>query len=164
MKSCLAGYRETTDFKAAVKSAILAEDLVGKAHRQGGEIRINRHGHQRRIEKVAIDEVRRQLKPGKLENAKSFDELYDRVYKICRDIHGIGPLYIYDAALRIGARLKLNPSRVYLHAGALDGAKALGMEVKNSPLPVAAFKAPIQKLKPHEIEDFLCIFKNHLSR
>jgi len=163
MKSSLAGYRETTDFQAAVKMAIRAKDLVGNDHRQAGAFRIKRHSHQYRIEKVAIDSVLSKLKPSKLENVKSFDDLYARVYKICSDVHGIGPLYIYDAALRIGACLNLEPKQVYLHAGALTGAKALGIVVKRKIISVTAFPAPIQKLKPHEIEDFLCIYKDKLA-
>lgn len=37
------------------------------------------------------------------------------------------------------------------------------MRLFREALPVSAFPKEIQKLKPHEIEDFLCIFKEELK-
>ncbi|MEK7411500.1 MAG: hypothetical protein AAB327_09000, partial [Actinomycetota bacterium] len=37
----------------------------------------------------------------------------------------LGPLYVYDTALRIGAKKGQMPKVVYLHAGTREGAKKL---------------------------------------
>ena len=163
LRSLLEGYRELGDFKKAVDHAIDAKELVGKSYDQLAKFSGKRHGHQRRIEKDAITVVQQVLIPKKLKGMKSFEDLHAHVTATCSGIKGIGQLYIYDAALRIGAALGLSPELVYLHAGTKMGVKALGLNAKNSSLPVNAFPKPIQKLKPHEIEDFLCIFKDEFS-
>src|SRR5256885_15817936 len=53
---------------------------------------------------------------------RDFDALIDVVGAPLRGIKGLGPLYIYDTALRIGYRLRLLPQRAYLHAGTRAGA------------------------------------------
>jgi len=163
LRSLLEGYRELGDFKKVVEHAIDAKELVGKSYDQLAKFSGKRHGHQRRIEKDAITVVQQVLIPKKLKGMKSFEELHAHVTATCSGIKGIGQLYIYDAALRIGAALGLSPELVYLHAGTKMGVRALGLNAKNSSLPVNAFPKPIQKLKPHEIEDFLCIFKEELK-
>jgi hypothetical protein len=163
LRSLLEGYRELGDFKKAVEHAIDAKELVGSSYGQLAKFSGKRHGHQRRIEKDALTVVQQVLIPKKLKGMKSFDELHAHVTATCLGIKGIGQLYIYDAALRIGAALDLSPELVHLHAGTKKGVKALGLNAKNSSLPVNAFPKAIQKLKPHEIEDFLCIFKDELK-
>lgn len=165
LRSLLKGYRELEDFKMAVDHAIDAKELVGKSYDQLAKFRGKRHGHQRRIKKDAIEAVRQALILKKVKNTKSFEELHAYVTATCSGINGIGELYIYDAALRIGAALGLSPELVYLHAGTKMGAKALGLDYKKSPQAVKDLLAnasvkPIHKLIPHEIEDFLCIFKD----
>lgn len=163
LRSLLKGYRELEDFKMAVDHAIDAKELVGKSYDQLAKFRGKRHGHQRRIKKDAIAAVSKVLLPKKLKSMISFEELHAYVSDTCRCINGIGELYIYDAALRIGVSMDLKPELVYLHAGTKIGVRALGLSAKDSSLPVNAFPKPIQKLKPHEIEDFLCIFKEELK-
>lgn len=163
LRSLLEGYRELEDFKKAVDHAIDAKELVGKSYDPLAKFSGKRHGHQRRIKKDAIEAVRQALILKKVKNTKSFEELHAYVTATCSGINGIGELYIYDAALRIGASLELKPELVYLHAGTKIGVRALGLSAKNSSLPVNAFPKPIQKLEPHEIEDFLCIYKEELK-
>lgn len=74
-------------------------------------------------------------------------------------IHDIGPLTIYDTALRIGAFLRLEPAVVYLHRGTREGAKAIGENHRSECLDVRELPRPFQRLKPYEIEDCLCIYK-----
>jgi hypothetical protein len=163
LRSLLEGYRELGDFKKVVEHAIVAKQLVGKSYDQLAKFSGKRHGHQRRIKRDAIDAVSKVMVPKKLKGMKSFEELHSYVTATCLVIKGIGELYIYDAALRIGAALGLSPELVHLHAGTKMGVRALGLNSKNSSLPVKVFPKPIQKLKPYEIEDFLCIFKDELK-
>lgn len=167
LRSLLEGYRLQDDLVAAVKSAALAEDLVGKSYRKEWDGKVKRHGHQRRIKRAVLEKAKRTLsaRPNieKLKSCKSFEEIFDFVSRNCSQTLGLGPLYVYDTALRIGAFLKKLPKRVHLHAGALSGARALGFELKNSPILVSAFPNLMQQLAAHEIEDFLCIYKDDLK-
>jgi hypothetical protein len=58
-----------------------------------------------------------------------------------RPIPGIGELAVYDTALRIGARLGLEPAKVYLHAGTRAGAKALGLAYGGRTIELAELPA-----------------------
>ena len=97
-----------------------------------------------------------------LKSIATFDELYKAVEKL--RIKGIGDLTIYDTATMIGCPDEVYPDKVYLHAGAATGAKALGIEaqVVDKSVFVSLFPA-FDKLNPLQIEDFLCIYKSHLS-
>jgi predicted kinase len=75
----------------------------------------------------------------------------------------IGELYVYDTALRIGAKLNLFPARVYLHAGTRQGARALGLDARADALDMADLPREFHVLKPYEVEDVLCIFKSELA-
>jgi hypothetical protein len=168
LRSLLEGYRELNDLKAAINSAALAEDLVGKSYRKEGDGKVRRHGHQRRIKRSVLENARRVLaskaNTQKFKCCRSFEEIFELVARCCDQIPGTGPLYVYDTTLRIGAFTKKLPKLVHLQAGALLGARALGLDVKKSPLPVSDFPKVMQCLAPHEIEDFLCIYKETLSK
>ena len=62
--------------------------------------------------------------------------------------------------MRIGSYLGVFPQQVYLHAGTAEGAKALGIETNIGYLEVEDLHSILEQLEPHEIEDFLCIFKD----
>ena len=100
---------------------------------------------------------------GDLREAPSFDELHRVVREVGDRIHGIGVLAVYDTALRIGVKRGLLPTRVYLHRGPLSGAGALGIDRSYPVISISELPGPFANLKPHEIEDCLCIFKELLS-
>lgn len=135
----------------AVALAALAKSPAGK-----------RLSHQRRIPVAALQESQRRLRGaiGDLESASSFDDLHHLVGETIRDIRGIGPLTIYDTALRIGARLGLEPDRVYLHAGTRVGAKRLGLATFEGTIRIDETLVRFRRLKPREVEDVLCIYKD----
>ena len=89
-----------------------------------------RHYHQRRIPGAALEKSRERLlaELTALRGAKTFDELFKLVNTLIRPIPGIGELAVYDTALRIGACFKLEPEKVYVHAGTREGARALGFD------------------------------------
>ena len=119
-----------------------------------------RYSHQRRIRRAPMRQAYKYLSEALLsiENCKTFNELHELLRVAFLRIRGLGQLYTYDTALRIGFTLGIEPSAVYLHAGTRQGARAIGIRsskiVEVQDLPVA-----LQKLAPHEIENFLCIFK-----
>src|SRR6185503_10831870 len=92
---------------------------------------------------------------------RSFDALYDVTWSARPP--GVGPLTVYDTAVRIGNFLHLQPKTVYLHAGARDGARALGPDLYARTLAKDALPIEMQCLTPDEIEDCLCIFKRRFK-
>jgi hypothetical protein len=147
-------FRRLTD-EEAIATAALAKLPSGK-----------RHPHQYRIPRGALEESRRRLIDNieLLKRATTFDELIELVEQLSGSIHGIGQLTVYDTALRIGARLGLEPTRVYLHAGTRDGAKALlGCNGKVATLDVSELPTPLRNLRAREVEDLLCLYKDGLE-
>lgn len=105
--------------------------------------------------------------------------LYEYVEKAIRSCKNVGPLTVYDTAIRIGQNLNpvVEPQKfVYMPSdrGPLDGAlkyfKLIGMPqpklLKNpNRFDVTDFNlltSTPYSLTPFEIEDFLCVMHNHL--
>ena len=137
--------------KGAVSTAALAKKPSGK-----------RFDHQRRIPqnvlKLAEEKLLKNLK--QIQSTKDFDELYNLLKELLSEIKGIGELYIYDTALRIGAYLGYEPDKIYLHAGTLEGAKKLRVNTKHGYILKKDLPSEFNKLLPREIEDCLCIYKD----
>jgi hypothetical protein len=123
-----------------------------------------RYHHQCRIPLAALQTATAKLLRAPLLKAKDFDELLRVVARAIGPIQGIGALTVYDTALRIGAKLGLQPTRVYLHAGTRAGARILGLTWRAPYLEVAECPPELRVLAPHEIEDCLCIFKKRFRR
>src|SRR5260370_21958140 len=149
----LASFRDAHNFDSCVRQAGLARTRKGKLP------------HQYRI---PLDTLRRWAevllrKRESMCSCRSFEALFETVENGGRALPGIGELVVYDTALRIGAYLKLEPEEVFLHRGTREGAKALGFDggrrsIRPDELPIA-----FRRLKPHEIEDCLCIYKDDLK-
>jgi len=124
-----------------------------------------RLSHQRRIPAALLAECSRRLLAAarSLSHSRSFDQLHQHVQSIVGGIRGIGELYIYDTALRIGAKLGLEPTAIFLHAGTRDGAKALGFEPSRKTVSMSELPHALRALEPREIEDVLCIYKAQLA-
>lgn len=145
-------FRRLESIEAAVQVATACTDQHGK-----------RHSHQRRIPSHSLSRLQRRLGSTDLFRCSSFDELHDRIESAADDIHMIGPLTVYDVATRIGAYLRQYPKRVYLHAGTKAGARVFGLDVRRPTLEHSELPDEIQRLRPAECEDVLCIYKNHFS-
>jgi hypothetical protein len=91
---------------------------------------MNRKGkrcsHQRRLKKAALEQACRSLldESGPIEQAEDFDEQFMLIRAAVTPIPGIGELYMYDTASRVGAKLNMSPTKVYLHAGTRRGPSA----------------------------------------
>jgi len=138
----------------AIEQAALATNSQGK-----------RYSHQYRLKKTALEEARRILLMNSkaIAQSKSFDDLFSLVETKVGGITGIGELYTYDTSLRVGAKLGLLPTRVYLHAGTRKGARALGFKGRSRTLEVSELPSELRQLEPHEIEDVFCIFADDLK-
>lgn len=128
------------------------------------------HGHQCRISREAKQEAATKFTRLRHE-FKSFQDLFSDIESKYAGIKGLGPLAVYDAARRYGLMTdkKLVPKSIYLHSGALDGAKALGIPTRGRrSIDMADLPASLQKsLKPlteDEAEVFLCIYKDELGK
>ena len=91
-----------------------------------------------------------------------FDEFHDTLWAI--KPAGIGPLTTYDVAVRVGAYLRLEPDRIYLHTGARAGWEALvrGHEVSFR-VSRAAWPRALRELTADQAEDFLCTYRTALA-
>ncbi len=158
MKRYLRYYVQHT-LKDAIEIAARCKLYNGKYHR-----------HQRRIKKFLLNESATKLLgiQDKIKMCRDFEDLRSLVDNTIR-VKGIGDLTIYDISLRIGAKLGLYPQAIYLQAGVISGAKALGIYHKRESIPIKHIRIehipkPISsRLEPHEIEDFLCICKGELG-
>lgn len=137
----------------AVQLAALAKGPPGK-----------RFAHQRRIPARALESAAAILARAVEEMRKctNFEELIQLIEHNVGHVPNIGELYIYDTALRIGAKLGIEPEYVYLHAGTRKGAQALRIDLEGKAVRPAELPPAFQRLKPREIEDCLCIHKEQL--
>ena len=146
-------YADQKNPKRAVEKAALSKLPSGK-----------REPHQGRIPNHVLESATRKLLAANLVNCATFHQLHRLVNEKIGGIKGIGELAVYDIAHRIGAYLGLSPRYVYLHRGTREGARALGLDpgakfIKRSQLP-----KPFHRLRPYEIEDCFCIFKDELRK
>jgi hypothetical protein len=115
--------------------------------------------HQRRIPAAVLKAWTNELleNASAIRDAATFDELH------CgRKSHGIGSLTVYDTAQRIGGFLKLEPDRVYLHAGTRQGAKVFHPTNRNWVL-MSELPKPLLRLTPSETEDCLCLYRGEIK-
>jgi len=139
----------------AVRLAGLASGPYGKRFR-----------HQYRIPRAALQRASRALLRDlrRLGRCKSFEALFQQVHVSISRIPRIGPLMVYDTALRIGARLGLSPQQVYLHAGTRHGAEGLGLDRSQTSISLYELPPPLNGLTAEEAEDVLCIYAADLAR
>jgi hypothetical protein len=145
-------FKDCRSLRRAVEFAALCKLPGGK-----------RHPHQYRIPHTALAEAEGSLQAcaAAIRDCETFDQLHGLVRREIGGIAGIGVLTVYDVATRIGAHLGLAPERVYLHAGAAAGAKALGLGGANT-LGREGLPEAFHRLRAYEIEDCLCIYKKQL--
>lgn len=141
-------------FTETIEVSALCQDSAGK-----------RFSHQRRRSQATLIEARDILvsRSRQLQRCRSFQELHDAVNSLVVHVRDLGPLYSYDTAVHIGAKLGLMPDEVYLHSGTRKGARALGLPYRQPTLQISSLPIALHQLAGYEIEDFLCIFKNEFD-
>jgi hypothetical protein len=134
-------------------------ELAALAEGPDGKLR-----HQWRIPKSILTRWAQLLRARgpDLRRCPDFETLHAAV-KAAR-IRSIGTLTVYDTALRIGAKLGLEPAVVHLHAGTREGAKALGLNGSRQSISPRELPTAFRQLRPREIEDCLCIYADALAR
>jgi hypothetical protein len=134
-----------------IKNAAMAVNPNGKMN-----------NHQRRNGKEACEEGAMALAKYEVEikSAKSFEEVFVITEQIANGIDRLGPLWSYDTALRIGFAKDVYPSEIYVQSGVKKGVRKVmnGKLPRGRSLPKHMFPAPLQQLKPYQLENFLCIY------
>lgn len=162
----IARYRDRANDELAsfqmLNSLDEAIERAARAEVEGGK----KHDHQWRIPEAVLARAGKELlaKRAQISKCTDFNSLIELVETTAGSIRGFGELATYDTAVRIGARLRMEPEFVYLHRGTRKGAKALGLTSRGKYLKVGELSAEFTKLKPHEIEDCLCIYASELAR
>ena len=152
LQAQLRSFAEEATVLSAVSRAALARSPDGK-----------KYSHQHRLKLATLQEVQRRLLDLDLEGIRTFDELYNAIEGTVGSITGVGELMVYDTALRIGAKLGLEPERVYLHSGTRQGARVLRLRSKECSLAPTELPLALRALRPHEVEDCLCIYKGRFA-
>lgn len=151
--------RAELDFYANLRTKKDALVWASDAKRPDGK----RHNHQRRIPSAALRKLKARLLKRDLSRCTTFEQLHETIREAAEDVSGIGELTIYDTALRIGARLGVEPDFVYLHAGTRAGARALGLPTRSAFLQMEQLPTPLRRLSAREVEDCLCIYEEHFT-
>lgn len=139
------------NIESAIETAVFAKHPEYKKHPH--QFRLTHHSMRQTCQ--ALLRHARQIA-----SAKSFNEIHHLV-KDCA-AHEFGELATYDTAHRLGAYLKIEPDMVYLHCGTRWGAKALGLDISRGVLRLRELPDELRSLHASQIEDFLCIYKDHL--
>lgn len=119
--------------------------------------------HQRRLQTGAVNQATATLVNANVisMNFADFESLYDEVNRLIGHIRGIGPLTVYDAALKLGCSMnpRLFPvNYVYLMADApYNAACRLYGRKLNRIEPVSSFKSEFGEVPSMFIEDFFCV-------
>jgi hypothetical protein len=129
-----------------------------------------KHPHQWRLPASVLQATSAKLlaRINEISQAATFDALL-KIIASCA-VPGFGKVAIYDTAYRLGMRLSLHPTVVYLHAGTLEGAQALNqnfarnrLDLSRGVLQMSELPLPLQQLSSAEVEDFLCVYKRYLQ-
>lgn len=151
LRKGLAFYANQKSIREAIELATLAKNVKGKMN-----------SHQRRVGKAVLRRAAIKLLENEknIKNCRSFHELIHLVEQATANVERFGELAVYDTSLRIAAKLGCWPEKVYLHAGTRKGAKFFGLDTTNGVVDKKDLPPALRKLKMHEVEDFLCIYKD----
>jgi hypothetical protein len=153
---------EASTLALAVQRAVEARDENGKHHNHQSKVDI---GARRLFGRRIMNRFRAGRLP-----VDDFDEMYAKMDKI--KPYGIGPVTVYDTAIRIAAYLDIEPTSVYMHAGVRQGMRALAdawFRVHEQHLfpgsyhldkiPVREFPSPLHSMRADDVEDILCTYR-----
>jgi hypothetical protein len=158
--------RTAPDLRTAIKRAVRSRDAGGKHHNHQSKVDITARmtfGNRIWGKRVTVYNIKR--KPPQFTHLK-FDLLHDLFDHI--KPFGIGPVTVYDVAVRVGAYLDIEPHSVYLHAGVRQGLKALEAATlgqvhpdwfQQGKVPVHLMPGPLGHMKADDVEDILCTYR-----
>lgn len=157
---------DSPNLAVAVRRAVEARDEFGKHHNHQSKVDITA---RRKFGRKIIYYAARKALP-----LTDFDALHDKLDEI--KPYGIGPVTVYDVAVRIGAYTGAEPQSVYMHAGVRQGARALWEAMwrtkwfkadkqpgawswRDDRIPVDLMPKPLNKMRADDVEDILCTYR-----
>lgn len=145
---------EARSFRTAVWRACRSRGANGKMHNHQSKVR------EANRQRLAIRIMTRI--PKEHRGFTDFDDLHDTIEELAPE--GIGPVTVYDVAVRISAFLRIEPESLYLHAGVREGWDALtggssGGRHKLKRVPRWGWPEELRALPADEVEDFLCTYR-----
>jgi len=169
--------RTAPDFRAAVRRACASRNALGKMH--------NHQSRVRESDRVIFgDEIISNARAVEdFARLEGFDSMHDYLDHI--KPQGIGPVTVYDVAVRLGAYLGIEPQSLYLHAGVRQGWISMKLALEGVAWPtrgagstLAQIRAearrpyirredwpkPLQVLTADEAEDFCCTYREEIRR
>ena len=152
LKDDLERYEKSGTWAKAVELAARAEGHDGKMY-----------SHQRRVGRENMALTAKPLLALGRRKFGDFDALHEAVREAIQGITRVDVLAVYDTALRLGAFRGVLPECVYLHAGTKTGAKNLGFDNPPDKLAMSDLPSEFRKLKAYEVENCLCIYKEHFK-
>lgn len=168
-------YRNLPDFTQLIIHAVdgtfeLTNNGIKHFIKHNHQKTYTQNGVTKGINQEVLRNVRNNLlkEIDKLEIANTFEQLFNIISNAKE--RGFGPLAIYDTSVRIGTYLGLEPSKVFLHAGAQAGMKLLEQKgyvqlglSEELFVDIHYLPLELQELKPLVTEHFLCSQKDQLK-
>lgn len=172
--------KKSKNYAQAVRRAVEARDKNGKHHNHQSKVDITarRKLGSKMCSKKFVRFVKALLARQDTAPDWALPSRFDAFHDAIDDIKpkGIGPVTVYDVAVRVGAYLGIEPRSVYLHAGVRQGVKALAEALlrlePNAPdaialstrtldkmIPVSFFPSTWREFKADDIEDMLCTYR-----
>lgn len=147
-------FRNLRSFNAALEIAAKGEEVDGKRNCH------HLHWLFSSLRKTSLTKAVEILtgNSGRLKRCKNFEGLHQILTGLVIGIPYIGTVYCYDVALRIGAANGFLPEKVYLPSTPVRNA-AHNLELvinADKTIDFDTLRLPLKKLKPYEVEDFLC--------
>lgn len=176
--------RKAPSFEDAVRRAVESRDENGKHHNHQSKVDIVA---RRTLGKLIVAKKReiKRIKKTLLSDDQALYARFDALHDLIDDIkpYGIGPVTVYDVAVRVGAYHGIEPQSVYMHAGVRQGIRALeaahsrwvlGDNPGPGPgraladlrgaarlkrVPMYLFPEPLNKMRADDVEDILCTYR-----
>jgi len=166
--------KSAPNLRIAIRRAVRSRDAQGKHHNHQSKVDITARMDLGEALIHSRSEIRHIVAYGA--GAKDweddmFDLLHDHVVN-CSG-YGIGPVTVYDVAVRVGAFLNIEPTKVYVHAGVRKGLIALEnayarLDIgpvlltgahKLPRVPMYLFPEPLVEMRADDVEDILCTYR-----
>jgi len=159
-KSPVCRFRDTIpDECARQDKALDSLRMAVRSIRPNGKM----HNHQSKVS-AALPALEKELLfhlPALME-AQTFGQLHALIGAL--KTPGIGPMTVYDVAVRFGAWRGLSPKYIYVHAGTAAGLKALGIKPQGGRISMGKLPVVLQTKDADTVEDFLCTYRLAFER
>jgi hypothetical protein len=150
--------RRNTTFDEALAMAARARIPVGPNNV------FRKEPHQIRIAPEDLAAGYRVLKsrPASTWSNPRFAKLLAETTRVANETPGLGDLWAFDTAFRLGIFFRCKPTDLHLHAGCRTGAERLLGRRLGQTVPLSSFGLLADRLGAPHLESFLCTLKDYL--